>query len=410
MTKTRFTFGRRTVLTGAAATAVTAAMPLRFGRAQAPIKVGLIMPTTGVLAFLGEACMRGFELGEVVVGEAGGPPMEFIHIDTESRAEQGRVAAEQLINEGCSLLIGAFDSGTTISAAQAAEAAGVPLLVNIASAPQLTEQGFTQVFRNFTPGAALVRNAVARIADLRDLTGANPQTAVVMHVNDTFGQAVAGGLQALWEPLGVDIDILEFIPYDRAATDLSSEVSRARATGADVLMPITRVNDAVLIVRELVVQDWVPQGIIGPGSPGPYEKAFTDQAGVFGDEYITCVPWYDPTSERTQLVIQQYEDMFPGTRFELNVGFSYESIQIAADALTRAGSADPAAIREALANTYLEDHIMYGGPIEFSENGQNENIGGVMLQNQDQEPVVVGPGEIAQADPIWPLTPWSERS
>jgi branched-chain amino acid transport system substrate-binding protein len=78
------------------------------------------------------------------------------------------------------VLCGAWDSGTTISAAQAAEAAKIPLLVNIASAPQVTEQGFTQVFRNFTPGGVLVRNAVARIKELIGGKSVAPKTAVLL--------------------------------------------------------------------------------------------------------------------------------------------------------------------------------------------------------------------------------------
>ena len=67
-----------------------------------------------------------------------------------------------------------------------------------------------------------------------------------------------------------------------------------------MLMPITRVSDAILIVREMVKQNWSPMGIISPGSPGPYEKAFTDALGKYGDGYMSCVPWYDPTKKRAR--------------------------------------------------------------------------------------------------------------
>lgn len=406
----KYRLSRRTFLTSGAA-ALTAPMVMnRSAWAQGEaVKIGIILPTSGPLAVPGQASRRGIELGEKLLAGAAGRPLEFIYTDTESKAENGRLAAERLIQDGCSLLIGAWDSGTTISAAQVAEQQQVPLLVNIASAPQLTEQGYTQIFRNFTPATTLVYNAVARIKDLSELTGIQPKTAVLMHVNDTFGQGVAGGVNALWDRLGIDIDIVEQISYDLRARDLSVEVAKAKSANADLLMPVTRVNDAILIVREMVKQDFNPMGIIGPGSPGPYEKAFTDATGKFGDQYITCVPWYDPTNESTQSAISEFQAMFPGERFELNVGFSYEAIQIAADAISRAESGDPQAIRAALAETNLTDHIMFGGPIEFDEKGQNPNIGGAMLQNQDGEPLVIGPKEIAVAEPIFPMTPFSDR-
>jgi branched-chain amino acid transport system substrate-binding protein len=401
---------RRAVLAGAgAALAAPAILSKPLWAQGGPIKIGVFLPTSGVLAEPGQACVRGFELAQEVLAEAAGRPMEFSFVDLESRAENGRVAAERLIQEGCSMLIGGFDSGATISAAQVCEQNEIPLLVNIASAPQLTDQGYKWLFRNFTPAPQLVFNAVARIKELNSLTGASPKTAVLMHVNDTFGNGVAGGVNALWDKLGIDMEIVDQISYDLRARDLSVEVAKAKATGADILLPVTRVNDAILIVREMVKQDFNPMGIIGPGSPGPYEKAFTDAVGKFGDEYMVCVPWYDPNKASTQDAIAKYNAKFPDTRFELNVGFSYEAVQIAADAIKRADSADPGDLRAALSSTNLEDHIMFGGPITFDETGQNPNIGGVMLQNQGGEPVVIGPEDAAVAKPIFPFTPFRDR-
>jgi branched-chain amino acid transport system substrate-binding protein len=400
---------RRTVVAGAAASTAFAITPLRHAYAAKPVKVGVLLPTSGALAFPSQACRRGIDFAAKVLQGNGAPAMQIIHVDTESKAEQGRVAAEKLIREGCSVLIGAFDSGTTISAAQAAEAAKVPLVVNIASAPQITGQGFQYVFRNFTPGTTLVFNAVQRIKELSSLTGYEPKTAVLMHVNDTFGQAVAKGVDILWGKLNVPIKILDKISYSRTARDMSVEIGKAKASNPDILMPITRVSDAILIVREMVKQNFNPKGIIGPGSPGPYEKAFTDATGKYGDEYITCVPWYDPLQQQTKDVIKAFTKEYPKERFELNVGFSYESVQIVADAIKRAGSGDPQAIRDALRTTKLTDHIMYGGPIEFDKTGQNKNIGGAMLQNQKGQPRVIGPAKIADAKPIFPMTPFAKR-
>ncbi|MCX7686068.1 MAG: ABC transporter substrate-binding protein [Acetobacteraceae bacterium] len=397
---------RRAALAGAAA---ALAAPATIRAQSAPVKVGVILPTSGVLAVPGQASRRGIDLGARMIAEAGGPRMEVIHADTASRPENGRVAAERLIREGCTVLVGAWDSGTTISAAQAAEPARIPLVVNIASAPQITEQGFSMVFRNFTPANVLIRNAVERIRELGQIAGELPRTAVLLHVNDTFGTSVAQAVSALWTQLGIPIQIVETLSYAVTARDLSAEVARAKAANPELLMPVTRVNDAILIVREMVRQDFVPKAIIGPGSPGPYEKAFTDAVGRFGDEYMVCVPWHNPRNPRTAEVLQRFAREYPNERFELNVGFSFEAMEIVADAIRRAGSGDPAALHAALRTTDIQDHIMYGGPIRFDEKGQNNNIGGVMLQNQNQEPKVVGPAEVAEARAIYPLTPFRNR-
>ncbi|MFX8036209.1 hypothetical protein ABTK80_21830, partial [Acinetobacter baumannii] len=68
--------------------------------------------------------------------------------------------------------------------------------------------------------------------------------------------------------------ILDTIAYDPAARDLSVEVAKAKATNAELLMVVSRLNDAILLVREMVKQRWEPMGIMSPGSPGMYEAQF----------------------------------------------------------------------------------------------------------------------------------------
>jgi branched-chain amino acid transport system substrate-binding protein len=399
---------RRQLLATGLGAVSTGVLPRIAAGQGAPVKIGVILYLSGIQSFMGQQTRKGNDFGAKIVKEAGGPPMEFIYGDAESKPESGRVVAERLIRDGCTLLIGTNDSGSTISVAQAAEAAKIPFLINIASAPQITEQGFTQIFRNFPPATTLVGNAVARIKELGAATGVEPKTAVILHVNDTFGQGIMKGVDALWDRLQVPIKILDRIAYDVRARDLSVEVAKAKAVGADLLMPITRVSDAILIIREMVKQSWSPMGIISPGSPGPYEKAFTDALGKYGDGYMSCVPWYDPTKKRAREIADRFERE-SGDRFDLNAAFAFEAVEIAADAIKRAKSADPAAIHAALKATDITDHIIYGGPIRFDEKGQNPNIGVVMLQNQGGKPVVVNPAEAREAKAIFPLVPFDKR-
>ena len=398
---------RRLIKAGAVLPAVLGVPTLLRAQSNA-LKVGVILPLTGVLSFPGLQTRRGTELAIKMMKEQGAN-LDVTFIDTESKGENGRTAAERLIRDGATLLIGAWESGATISAAQAAESGKVPLLVNIGSAPQITEQGYKMVFRNFVTAAQLVTSAVQRIKEMPRSATFAPKTAVLTHTNDTFGEVMHNGIKALWDKLGVDIKIIDTISYDPRARDLSVEIAKAKASNPDVLLPITRVNDAILIVREMVKQDFTPMAIIGPGSPGPYEKAFTDALGKYANDYITCVPWYDSTRPVAQQVIARWAKENPNDRLELNSGFGWESIFIAADAFKRAGSTKPADIQAALKATQIDDHLMFGGPIEFDAKGQNNNIGGAMLQIQNDVPVAVGPPAIAQGQLKLPLTKWSAR-
>lgn len=404
--KRLWTPSRRAILSGAAA---SLAAPAIVRAQSAPVKVGVLLPTSGILAYSGQVAARGVQLAATVAKESGAPAIEVISYDTQSKPETGRTGVESLVNAGCSVLIGAWDSAATISAAQACEALKVPLVINIASAPQITEQGFTQIFRNFTPAGQLIRAAVQRIKEATEGRSPQPKTAVVLYANDTFGNAILGALNKLWVDLDVPITILDRIGYDEKARDLSVEVAKTKATGADIVLPITRVNDAVEIVRQMVKQKWNPLAIMSPGSPGPYEKSFTDALGKYGDDYMVSVPWYDPRNADTQKLVKRFETENPGQRFELNAGFSYEAVQIVVDALARCRSNAPAEIHAALKTTNITNHPMYGGPIMFDAKGQNPNIGCVLLQDRDGVPLVVGPADVAVAQARYPLLPFDKR-
>ena len=81
--------------------------------------------------------------------------------DTESNVDVARSRAERLISEGAQLLVGAFDSGQTTAIAQVAEQRGIPLVINIAAAPPITEQGYKFVFRNFPTAPMILGDAFA---------------------------------------------------------------------------------------------------------------------------------------------------------------------------------------------------------------------------------------------------------
>jgi branched-chain amino acid transport system substrate-binding protein len=400
---------RRLIATGASSLALGAACPTVLRAQTSVLKVGVILPLSGVLSFPGIATRRGTELAVKMFAEQG-VKLDVMFADTESKPENGRVAAEKLIRDGASVIVGAWDSGATISAAQACEAAKVPLVVNVGSAIQITEQGFTQVFRNFPPSSAIVAKGIALFKELPRGNGFDPKTAVVLHVNDTFGEATGAAVKGVWDNIGLGIKIVETISYDARARDLSIEVAQAKATGADLVCPITRVGDAILIVREMVKQDYNPMAIYGPSSPGPYEKAFTDALGKYSNDYLTSVPWYDPSRDITRQVLERWNKEMQGQRFEVNSGFGWESIQVLVDAFRRAGSTNPADLHAALKATNIVEHPMYGGPITFDGHGQNVNIGIPLLQNQNQEPVVIAPVASAQGKPKLPMTPWSQRS
>lgn len=406
---TQFTVTRRrfNLALGASAAALATPAYLRGALAAGPLKIGCLAPLTGFFAREGQGCKRGFDLAGPIMSDMG-MPVEIMMADTESNPDKARTAAEKLISEGAQVLIGTFVSGETAAVAQVAEQRGIPHVINVAAAPQITEQGYKYVFRNFTTGPMLVINGLGLIKDLFAATGTTPKTAVFMHVNDTFGTAMSKGVSALFPKMKMPFEIVETIAYDQKAKDLSVEVAKAKATGADILLPVSHGADAIMMVREMVKQRWAPMGVMTPGSPGTYEAQFYKTLGKYSEYIIANVPWIDPTKDLSKALSSAFAKAFPDDMIELNVGFSFEAILIAADAHKRAGSADPKALVEALRATNIEEHVMVGGPIQFNEKGQNVNIKSACLQNIDRTPTVVLPKDSAVADPVFPMPDWND--
>ncbi|HEX3760151.1 MAG TPA: ABC transporter substrate-binding protein [Kofleriaceae bacterium] len=381
--------------------------PFRIARAQAPkLKVGVILPRSGLQGLIGQSCQKGADLAPGVIKDMLGVDLELMNADSESNVDTARTRAERLIQDGAHVLVGPFDSGAAAAIAQVAEQRGIPLIINIAAAPQITEQGYRFVFRNFQTAGDIVKNGLDLIGELFQTTHTTPSTAVFMHVNDTFGQAMTKAITgALPSRTQLGFKVVDEIAYDPAAKDLSVEVSRAKATKADVLLLVSRLNDAVLLRREMVKQRWNPMGIISPGSPGMYEEQYFKTLGKLAEYSISNVPWFNPSANLTKVVEKAFARQNPGDKLVfhgLNVGFTFEAVLVAADAFKRARTTDPRALADAIRQTHITDKMTLGGPIKFNAKGQVEGIGSACVQNLNGVPTVVLPAAVATARPVFP--------
>ena len=400
---------RRGFNIGAGAAIVAGTAPFNIVRAaNAPLKVGVLLPRSGFEAGIGQDCQRGVEIAPEILKGLGLPPLQIMDGDTESKVEVARSRAEQLISNGAQLLIGAFDSGQSTAIAQVAEQKGIPYVINIAAAPQITEQGYKFVFRNFPTAAMILTDAFKNQLAVFQQAGAAPKSVVFMHVNDTFGTAMSGGIKHVMPHFKMPYKILEEIAYDPAAHDLSVEVAKAKASGAEAILAVSRLNDAILITRELVKQRWSPMAILSMG-PGWYEDQYIKTLGKLSDGPLSFVPWYDPNKPLSKKLEAAMAKKYPGLNLNTNQVYTFEALLIAADAYKRAGSADPKALAEAIRKTHITDNVSPGPGIMFNAKGQNDKLKDSAIQNRAGKTVTVEPKEAANAKVVWPYPPFDKR-
>jgi branched-chain amino acid transport system substrate-binding protein len=399
---------RRAFTAGAAAVTSLVAAPAVLRAQGGTLKVGVLLPRSGAQAGIGQDCFRGVELANPIFKGLGLPELEIMNADTETNVEVARARAEKLIADGAQLLVGAFDSGQSSAIAQVAEQKGIPFVINIAAAPPITEQGYKFVFRNFPTAGMILSDAFANQKEVFAAAGKEPKSVAFLHANDTFGMAMKGGIGAVMPKFNMPYEIKETIAYDPTARDLSVEISKAKATGAEALLVVSRLNDAILLTRELVKQRWSPMGILSMG-PGWYEDQYLKTLGKNGDGPLSFVPWYDPNKKLSKQLEAALAAKFPGVNLNTNHIYTFEALLVASDAYKRAKSTDPKALADAIRKTDIKDNVSTGPGIAFNEKGQNDKLKNAAIQNRNGKLVTVAPQGATNAKAEWPMKPYDKR-
>jgi branched-chain amino acid transport system substrate-binding protein len=399
---------RRALLAGSAAVGAALAMPAVVRAQGESLKVGVLLPRSGVQAQIGQDCQRAVELAPPILKSLGLPALTIMNADTETNVDTARSRAERLISEGAQMLVGAFDSGQTSAIAQVAEQKGIPFVVNIAAAPPITEQGYKFVFRNFPTAPMILVDAFNNQKEVFQAAGTTPKSVVLLHVNDTFGLAMLQGIKAMMPKFDMPYTIADEIAYDPAARDLSVEVAKAKATGAEALLVVGRLNDAILLTREMVKQRWSPMAIMSMG-PGWNENDYFKTLGKLADGPMSFIPWYDPTKKLSQQFLADLAKAYPDLNMNEKHVYTFEALLIAADAFKRAGSTKPTALADAIRTTNITNNVSIGPGIMFNEKGQNDKLKCAAIQNRAGKFVTIAPKAASDAKPELPMIPYSQR-
>jgi branched-chain amino acid transport system substrate-binding protein len=401
---------RRTFTAGLGAAGLLAGTaPFNIVRAQgAVLKVGVLLPRSGYQAGIGQDCQRGVDIANGILKDLGLPPLQIMNADTESNVEVARSRAEKLIGEGAQLLMGAFDSGQSSAIAQVAEQKGIPFVINIAAAPPITEQGYKFVFRNFPTAPMILRDAFIEQKQIFAEVGAAPKSVAFLVENDTFGTAMLKAIPGVMPKFNMPYSIAGTISYDPSARDLSVEVAKAKASGAEALLVVSRLNDAILLTRELVKQRWTPMAIMSMG-PGWYEDQYLKTLGKLSDGPLSFAPWYDPNKKLSKQLGAALAKAHAGVNLNTNHVYTFEALLVASDAFKRAASADPKALADAIRKTDIKNNAAIGPGIQFNAKGQNDKIVGGTIQNRGGKLLTVAPKEAANGKAEWPLKPYNKR-
>ncbi len=396
----------------AVATAATAVGMIGFPNvlrgAQPPeIVIGHIHPLSGFLAFDGQEMRKAVLFGIQEVNAAGGiksmggAKLKLIDADSEGKPEKAISEVERLDREGAAALTGCYQSAVTIVATQIAEKLKVPFVVGVASAEAITERGFKYTFRVQPSSSMFVRHALEYMRQLAEKTRTPLETIAYIHENTQFGGTLADFTEKMAGEYG--FKVIKRVEYSVKAPDVSTEVGKIKAAGADLVFASGYFSDGVRVASTLRSMRVNPKAIVGIAQGGfSHPKFVSELSGEITQGIMDVNFQFDPNSPRAAKTLAGFKAAF-GSDMSPSMVYAYSPIGVIADAIERAGSADREAIRAALVKTHFTDHILPQGPIEFDATGQNVNANPLLMQILSGKVEVVWPQKYKTADIVFPL-------
>ena len=408
--------------------AIVAVLPAGASAQPKEIVIGVLYPMTGPNAQPGIDNKPVVEIGADIANGAVDVPYPFyqklksmpglkgakvrlIFADHQGKPELGQAEAERLITqEKVNALFGCWHSGVTATASQVAERYGIPFVNAESSSPGLTRRGLKWFFRTSPHDEHFTQGMFDFFRDLEKKRGVKIKTAGLTYDTSLFGADSGKVMKELAKKYGVEVAL--DLQYKERSTSLSSEVQRLKAANPDVWMPTSYQTDAILFVRASKELDYNPKMIMAQNA-GHMSPDFIQAVGKDAEGTLSRAPFStDLIAKRpvagavNALYLKKHsKDLydFPARAF---TGF-----MTLVDAINRAGSTDPEAIRKALVATDIpgDQLIMTWDGIKFDETGQNTHVKAIIVQLQGGKYYTVWPWDAATKDVLYPIPAWKDR-
>lgn len=352
-----------------AATGQTPATPPTAGSSTAPtrIKIGVIYPLSGPQAQTGNDMKAAIELAVAIINQdmgdlpfalapgaglpnLGGATIEVIFGDSQAKADIGQSEAERLLNEGVVALYGAYNSAVTKTASSVAERAGIPFVNGASSSPDLTERGYRWFFRTSPTDLDFSRVMFAFLKEFQERERITLNGVALFYEDTDFGVNSATAQRRFAEEYG--IPVLGEVKYRSGSAALTGEIQQLKSFNADVLLPSSYVNDAILTVKTARELGFAPKFIIAQNA-GYLDNAFLETSGADAEGILSRAAYAADITQAKDLaarIDQMYQQNHDRPLTDAPAR-AFTGFMALAEAINRAGSTDPEAIRSALAAT-----------------------------------------------------------
>lgn len=359
---------RRTVVSGGAALVLGWVVAGSTSWAQAPIKIGVIQPTTGPAAYDGQSVVNGARLAETEINATGGilgRKIELVLQDGKADPAESLNAAEKLLDrDKVKVLIGAWASSATLAIMPLVQRYEVPFIVETSTAEKITEAGNPWVFRIASNSKI---DADAMQPHLVKKLGFKKVAFIA--ANNDFGRAVVTNWQRALTAEGATVVATEY--HKPGETNYSPTLTKIKNSGADTIIITSDVTTASNIAKQAYELGMTGMNrIITNGLPA---EQVVKLVGPEGSEGLLIQNYWVPygpapgQEAASAKFVENYKKQFPDRIADKYAASGYDAVRLAANAIAAAGSDNTAKIRDALRTIKMPS---LQGVIEFDKQQQ----------------------------------------
>lgn len=325
---------------------------LGFANAADVIKIGSFLSVTGPASFLGEPELKTLQLYiDKINAEGGvlGKKLELIHYDDGGDANKARTFAKRLIEDDkVDIIVGGTTTGTTMAAIPLAEQAGIPL-ISLAGGIEITDPVKKWVFK-MPQTDRMAAEKILQDMKKRGITK-------IALISGTGGFGASGRKQTLAVAPQYGVEVIMDETYGPKDTDMTVQLTKIK-NNKDVQAVL---NFDFGQGPTIVTKNYRQLGMTLPlyQSHGVASNSFIELTGeaangVRMSASALLVADQLPASDVQKEVLVNYKKAYEG-KYNAPVStfgaYAYDGLMIAVDAIKRAGSTDPAKVRDAIEQT-----------------------------------------------------------
>ena len=338
------------------------------------IKLGHVAPLTGAIAHLGKDNENGAQLAieelnrransttSLLIGSQT-PNFQLVTEDDAANPKQALEAAQRLIRQGVSGVVGHLNSGTSIPASKLYNDAGIPQLSPSSTNPKLTRQGFSNAFRLVIDDAAL-GSFLGRIAvrkyGAKKILLIDDRTAYGAGLADefSFGVTSAGGV------------IIKRDYVNDRSIDLNAVMNSIRNTNPDLIFFGGMDSSAGIILKEMRNNGFRTKIMGGDGICTSELVKISNFNATDGQVICAEAGGVEATyRKKIDDFGARYKAQF-GYDVKLYAPYAYDAVMIIAEAMRRAKSSDPSVYRQVMYEGVFDGIT---GAVEFDSKGDPKN-------------------------------------